>query len=56
MLAATPIDGGHYFVDVFAGLGVAAAAIWAACRISRGLAARETRGVVENPGFAPARA
>jgi hypothetical protein len=27
MLAATPIDGGHYFVDIFAGFGVALAAI-----------------------------
>lgn len=47
MLAATPIDGGHYFVDVFAGLGIAAAAIWTACRVSRRLAARGTWGVIE---------
>jgi hypothetical protein len=28
MLAATPIGGGHYFVDVFAGVAIAAGAIW----------------------------
>ena len=33
MLAATPIGGGHYFVDVFAGMGVAVLAIAAACWI-----------------------
>ncbi|GEP03467.1 phosphatase PAP2 family protein [Methylobacterium oxalidis] len=32
MIAATPIDGGHYFVDVLAGLGLAALAI----RLARG--------------------
>ena len=42
MLAATPIDGGHYFIDVFAGLAVAAAAIWLAGLISRRLALRES--------------
>lgn len=30
MLAATPIDGGHYFTDLFAGVAIAAAAIVAA--------------------------
>jgi PAP2 superfamily len=43
MLAATPIDGGHYFIDVFAGLAIAAAAIWFAGLISRRLACREQR-------------
>lgn len=33
MLAATPIGGGHYFVDVFAGVAVAMASIWAVKRI-----------------------
>lgn len=28
MLAATPINGGHYFVDVIAGVLIAAAALW----------------------------
>jgi len=27
-ILATPIDGGHYFVDVFAGIAIAAAALW----------------------------
>lgn len=34
MLLATPIGGGHYFVDMFAGMGIAVLAIAAACRIS----------------------
>jgi membrane-associated phospholipid phosphatase len=39
MLLATPLGGGHYFVDVFAGIAVAAAAIMAAQWIA-GLLAR----------------
>jgi membrane-associated phospholipid phosphatase len=38
MLASTPIDGGHYFVDVLAGLGLAAVSIWVACLIGQRLA------------------
>ncbi len=38
MIASTPVGGGHYFVDVIAGIVVAAAAILAARRISRILA------------------
>lgn len=38
MLAATPIGGGHYFVDVIAGLVVAVASIYAVNRIGRYLA------------------
>jgi membrane-associated phospholipid phosphatase len=34
MLASTPIDGGHYFIDVFAGLALAAAAIALVNRIT----------------------
>jgi hypothetical protein len=34
MLLSTPIDGGHYFVDVLAGLAVAACGIWAALALS----------------------
>jgi len=30
MLAATPIDGGHYFIDLLAGMAIAVAAIFAA--------------------------
>lgn len=33
MLAATPIIGGHYLVDLFAGLAVAVAARWLAARL-----------------------
>ncbi len=35
MLAATPLNGGHYFIDVVAGVAVAAAAIVAARRIGQ---------------------
>ena len=50
MIAATPVGGGHYFVDVAAGMLVAAAAILAARRISRAMApvacsVAESRGV-----------
>ena len=38
MIASTPVGGGHYLVDVMAGIAVAAAAIVAARRISRLLA------------------
>src|ERR1700693_4535513 len=40
MLASTPIDGGHYFVDVFAGIALALAAIAAAHSASRVLQRR----------------
>jgi hypothetical protein len=40
MLAATPIDGGHYFIDLIAGIAVAALAIVAARLASRRLAER----------------
>lgn len=39
MIAATPIDGGHYFVDVIAGCAVAGLAILAAHRLCRAPAA-----------------
>ena len=39
MLLATPIGGGHYFIDVFAGIGIAVLAIAAA----KALGARLTR-------------
>jgi PAP2 superfamily len=38
MFAATPIDGGHYFIDLIAGVAVAALAIMAARLVSRRLA------------------
>jgi membrane-associated phospholipid phosphatase len=34
MIAASPVGGGHYFVDVFAGIAVSAAAIVVTLRIS----------------------
>jgi len=37
MLASTPIDGGHYFVDLIAGVAVAGAAIFAARWLSRSI-------------------
>jgi PAP2 superfamily protein len=46
MLLTTPMGGGHYFVDVFAGMGVAVLAIAAACRISGWL----TRPVAQRMG------
>ena len=36
MLAATPVIGGHYVIDVIAGLAVAAATIWAIERLEAG--------------------
>jgi len=41
MLAATPINGGHYFVDIFAGMAIAAAAIAAARCVARFIARRQ---------------
>jgi hypothetical protein len=35
MLAWTPVDGGHYFIDLIAGIAVAVLAIFAARRICR---------------------
>jgi membrane-associated phospholipid phosphatase len=40
MLASTPIDGGHYFVDLVAGIAVAVAAVVAARAVSRRLLRR----------------
>lgn len=40
MLAATPIDGGHYFVDLIAGIAIAIAAIIAAKAVGRLVARR----------------
>jgi hypothetical protein len=38
MMVATPVGGGHYFIDVIAGIAVALAAIYTARHISRTLA------------------
>jgi len=47
MIVATPIDGGHYFVDVIAGLGIAGLSYLAARRL---LAEREAPRLVETAG------
>ena len=44
MLAATPINGGHYFIDLFAGVAVAVLAIVAARRGRRIVARWKVRG------------
>jgi membrane-associated phospholipid phosphatase len=49
MLVSTPVDGGHYFIDVFAGIAVAIIAIAAAKWIGRKVA-----GQAEAPAFVPA--
>ena len=56
MLAATPIDGGHYFIDVFAGLAVAAAAICSAVLISRRLSPSTQAQVPYGPVLIPGHA
>ncbi|MGQ3355206.1 MAG: phosphatase PAP2 family protein [Phreatobacter sp.] len=43
MLAATPIIGGHYLVDLIAGLGVALAARWLAVRLIPSAATEDVR-------------
>jgi membrane-associated phospholipid phosphatase len=43
MLASTPIDGGHYFIDIIAGLAIAALAIVAARRMGLAAARRADR-------------
>jgi membrane-associated phospholipid phosphatase len=47
MIAATPVGGGHYLVDVIAGVAVAILSIYGARRISRALATSEV--VQANP-------
>ncbi len=42
MLAATPLNGGHYFIDIIAGVAIAALAIVAARRIGQIIAHRQT--------------
>lgn len=49
MLLATPINGGHYFVDVFAGIAIAGLAIVAARWLGEMLARRESK---ERPAIA----
>lgn len=48
MLASTPVDGGHYFIDLLAGIAVALLAIAAARMVSRRIEGRTaSEGVVE---------
>lgn len=44
MLASTPIDGGHYFSDLLAGVAVAVVSIVVACRLGREPARAPARG------------
>lgn len=46
MLASTPVDGGHYFIDLFAGIAVAVLAIAAARMVSRFFEASEIKPVL----------
>ncbi len=50
MLASTPVNGGHYFVDLVAGLAIAALAVWAARRVSDGLNRRRA-AAAPSPGL-----
>jgi hypothetical protein len=51
MLASAPIDGGHYFADLVAGLAIAGLAVWVARRVSDGLTRRRTADP-PSPGMA----
>jgi hypothetical protein len=52
MLLATPLVGGHYFVDVFAGVALAMLAIAAAQRIGGRSARAVARNMTQNPAVA----
>jgi membrane-associated phospholipid phosphatase len=52
MLLATPLVGGHYFVDVFAGVALAVLAIAAAQRIGRRSTSTVARNMAQNPAVA----
>lgn len=54
MLAATPLNGGHYFIDLIAGVVIAVVAIVAARRIGQKLAQRQTGFVLAAPIAVPA--
>lgn len=53
MLAATPVDGGHYFVDLIAGMTIAIAAIFAAKEIGEVVACRLADDVADNGASTP---
>jgi len=52
MLAATPLDGGHYLVDIIAGVTIAVAAIVAARAFGRFIAGRQAASAVLSPASA----
>ena len=56
MLAATPLNGGHYFVDVIAGMAIAALAIVAARRVGQAIGRRQGAlgAAAPVPAMAPA--
>jgi hypothetical protein len=49
MLVATPLNGGHYFIDVFAGIAIAVLAIVAARRIGEAMARRQLVPALDVP-------
>lgn len=49
MLAATPVDGGHYFIDLIAGIAVAVLAIGVARAMSRRFVQRAARAAAPQP-------
>jgi hypothetical protein len=51
MIAATPINGGHYFIDVIAGIAVAIIAIGVAQRISRHVIAPSAQDILAAPAL-----
>jgi hypothetical protein len=54
LIAGTPINGGHYFVDVFAGAVVAVVAIWGARRATAArYSAQPSAGTAALAGFKP---
>jgi hypothetical protein len=54
MLLATPVVGGHYFIDVFAGIGVAVLAIVAARRVGSMIAQQQADPLSAVPALVPA--
>ena len=49
MIAATPLSGAHYFVDVIAGIGVAWMGLWLAAKITRRVEARDAVSAQARP-------
>ncbi len=56
MFASTPIDGGHYFIDLLAGVAVAVVSIVVACRLGREPVRAPVRGDNAFAGAAAANA